>query len=171
MRAVALVLILTACGDSAPAIDASVADDAAVDAVDAAACTLPMAAATCDPMAHPLPNPSCLDEPPGTGGCPAGMVRIAAFCMVEEQPIDWDRFHRWLGQLRAERGENLLRVKGILNLAGEAAPIAVHGVHHVFHPPVQLGDWPDDDRRSRIVFITRDLPGQMIAESWQRVRG
>jgi G3E family GTPase len=98
-------------------------------------------------------------------------ARIAAFCMVEDQPIDWDRFHRWLGQLRAERGQDLLRVKGILNLAGEATPVAIHGVHHVFHPPVQLADWPDADRRSRIVFITRDLPGPMIAESWQRVRG
>lgn len=98
-------------------------------------------------------------------------ARIAAFCLVEDQPIDWDRFHRWLGQLRAERGADLLRVKGILNLAGEAAPVAVHGVHHVFHPPLQLEAWPDGDRRSRIVFITRDLPGRLIAESWNQARG
>ncbi|MCK6450662.1 MAG: GTP-binding protein [Alphaproteobacteria bacterium] len=94
-------------------------------------------------------------------------ARIAAFCLVEDQPIDWDRFHRWLGRLRAERGHDLLRVKGILNLAGEPAPVAIHGVHHVFHPPVQLGQWPDDDRRSRVVFITRDLPGDQIAQSWR----
>jgi len=54
-------------------------------------------------------------------------------------------------------GADLLRVKGILNLIGEDAPVAVHGVHHVFHPPVQLDAWPDADRRSRIVFITRDI--------------
>ncbi len=98
-------------------------------------------------------------------------ARIAAFCLVEEQPIDWDRFHRWLGRLRAERGHDLLRVKGILNLAGEPAPVAIHGVHHVFHPPVQLSQWPDDDRRSRVVFITRDLPGSAIAESWRAAPG
>ena len=98
-------------------------------------------------------------------------ARIAAFCLVEDQPIDWDRFHRWLGQLRAERGQDLLRVKGILNLAGEAEPVAIHGVHHVFHPPVQLSQWPDDDRRSRVVFITRDLPGAQIAESWRNAQG
>jgi len=45
--------------------------------------------------------------------------------------------------------------QGILNLIGEDAPVAIHSVHHVFHPPVQLESWPDVDRRSRIVFVTR----------------
>lgn len=94
-------------------------------------------------------------------------ARIAAWCMVEDRPIDWDRFHRWLGALRAQRGESLLRVKGILNLAGEAGPVVIHGVHHVFHPPVRLDAWPDGDRRSRVVFITRDLPGAAIEQSWR----
>src|SRR5438132_1042 len=64
---------------------------------------------------------------------------------------------RWLARLRRAHGENLLRVKGILNLVGERAPVAIHGVHHVFHPPVLLSAWPDADRRSRIVFITRGI--------------
>ena len=54
-------------------------------------------------------------------------------------------------------GEDLLRVKGILNLIDEPAPVAIHGVHHIFHPPVQLEAWPDADHRSRIVFITRGI--------------
>jgi hypothetical protein len=44
-----------------------------------------------------------------------------------------------------------LRVKGILNLQSESSPVIIHGVHHVFHPPVQLPAWPDLDRRSKIV--------------------
>ena len=55
------------------------------------------------------------------------------------------------------RGEDLLRVKDILNLIGETAPVVIHGVHHIFHPPVQLDGWPDADHRSRIVFITRGI--------------
>jgi len=51
-------------------------------------------------------------------------------------------------------------------LAGEDGPVAIHGVHHVFHPPVRLAAWPDPDRRSRIVFITRDLPGAAIRRRW-----
>jgi G3E family GTPase len=74
----------------------------------------------------------------------------------------------WLGELRRARGEDLLRVKGILNLAGEDAPVAIHGVHHVFHPPVLLAVWPDDDRRSRIVFITRGLEQAEVEEGWRR---
>lgn len=56
------------------------------------------------------------------------------------------------------RGESVLRIKGILNLEGEEKPVAIHGVQHLFHPPVKLEAWPDgDDRRSRLVFILRDL--------------
>lgn len=84
-RTCALVLVLTACGEPAPAaVDAVVAPDAASgseDALDAPACVLPDPSATCDPSAHPLPNPACLAEEPGTGGCPAGMVRIDTFCI------------------------------------------------------------------------------------------
>jgi G3E family GTPase len=56
------------------------------------------------------------------------------------------------------RGESVLRIKGILNLEGEEKPVAIHGVQHLFHPPVKLETWPEgDDRRSRLVFILRDL--------------
>lgn len=95
-------------------------------------------------------------------------ARVASWCLVEADPIDWDRFHRWLARLRAGHGDKLLRVKGILNLAGEDAPVVIHGVHHVFHPPVRLDAWPDADRTSRVVFITRDLPGAQIEESWRK---
>jgi G3E family GTPase len=92
---------------------------------------------------------------------------IQAFCLTFEQPLDWTLVSRWLADLRRRRGEDLLRVKGILDLAGEKAPVAIHGVHHVFHPPVLLNAWNDDDRRSRIVFITRGLKREEVEEGWQ----
>ena len=94
---------------------------------------------------------------------------IDAFCMIFDEPLDWMRVSEWLAALRRERGDRLLRVKGILNLAGESAPVAIHGVHHVFHPPVLLNAWTDDDRRSRIVFITRGLGRNAAEESWRRL--
>ena len=84
-------------------------------------------------------------------------ARIGAFCVTLDEPVPWAGFVTWLEMLLAARGENVLRVKGILNVADEERPVAVHGVQHVFHPPVALPDWPDDDRRSRLVLITRDL--------------
>jgi len=62
-------------------------------------------------------------------------------------------------------GEKVLRVKGILNLAGEANPVAVHGVQRLVHPPVHMKRWPDADRRSRIVFIVEDLDPALIRRS------
>ncbi|MBR0828206.1 GTP-binding protein [Bradyrhizobium manausense] len=95
---------------------------------------------------------------------------IASFMIAFDDPLDWMAVSHWLTHLRATRGEDLLRVKGILNLRDEATPVAIHGVHHVFHPPVALAKWPDADRRSRIVFITRGIARQDVLDLWQAVR-
>ena len=84
--------------------------------------------------------------------------RIAAACLVFDQPIDWAAFSVWLTMLLHGRGEDVLRVKGIVNVPGLAGPVVVNGVQHIIHPPLHLERWPDDDRRSRLVFITRDIP-------------
>ena len=55
------------------------------------------------------------------------------------------------------KGPDVLRVKGILNLKGEEKPVVIQGVQHIFHPPVRLDAWPAEDRRTRLVFITRDI--------------
>jgi len=91
--------------------------------------------------------------------------RIAAFCVTIDQPLHWQGVATWLDMLVATRGESLLRVKGILNVVGQERPVVVHGVQHLFHPPVLLSGWPEDDARtSRLVFITRDLPRDVIEE-------
>lgn len=85
--------------------------------------------------------------------------RIHATCLTFDTPLNAGSFERWLDLLMRIRGADLLRVKGIIHLAGEARPAVIHGVQHVFHPPVLLDAWPSDDLRSRIVFITRDISG------------
>ena len=82
---------------------------------------------------------------------------IHAFCLTFDTPIDWIAFGVWLTMLLHAHGENVLRVKGILNVAESQTPVALHGVQHIVHPPVHLAAWPDADRRSRIVFIVRGL--------------
>lgn len=90
-------------------------------------------------------------------------ARIRAFCLSFDQPLHWEGIATWIEMLIMTRGDALLRVKGILNLAGEERPVILHGVQHVFHPPIRLPAWPTgDDRRSRIVFITRDLTRETI---------
>ncbi|WP_340116849.1 GTP-binding protein [Pelagibius sp. 7325] len=87
---------------------------------------------------------------------------IRAFCLTYDRPLDWDRFNSWVEMLITLYGGSILRIKGVLNVAGADEPIVIHGVQHVFHPPVRLDAWPDDDRRSRIVFIVRDLKPEMF---------
>jgi len=92
-------------------------------------------------------------------------ARIAAFCLTFDQPLHWQGVATWLDMLVATRGESLLRIKGILNVIGQDRPVAIHGVQHLFHPPALLSAWPaGDPRTSRLVFITCDLPRDVIEE-------
>lgn len=88
---------------------------------------------------------------------------IHAFCVVRKEPLSGLAFSLALELLIANRGEDLLRVKGILNIAEEPGrPCVIHGVQHIFHEPAWLDSWPSEDQRSRIVFITRGLSRQAI---------
>ena len=75
---------------------------------------------------------------PGSGHA----ARIRSFVVTVEEPIDWTAFGIWLTMLLNRHGDKVLRVKGILNLAGEAAPVAIHGVQHLVHNPVHMAAGP-----------------------------
>ncbi|MDB5408543.1 MAG: ATP-binding protein [Rhodospirillales bacterium] len=109
------------------------------------------------------------DHPHDAAPAPHYAGSIATLCLTAEAPLDWNSFRAWLHRIKIRRADNLLRVKGILNIAGEPRPIVVQGVHHVFHDPVALKRWPDEDRRSRLVFITRDLPSDELRRSWDEL--
>ncbi|WP_448203432.1 CobW family GTP-binding protein [Azospirillum sp. sgz302134] len=97
---------------------------------------------------------------------------IRAFCMVVDERIPWNNFIDFMEALIAIGGENLLRIKGLLNVKESELPVVVHGVQHMFHPPVRLEEWPSDDHRSKIVFITRDIGEAVIQPMFdQFVRG
>ena len=90
---------------------------------------------------------------------------LHAFVLVLERPVDWTAFGIWLTMLLHAHGEWVLRVKGILNVPDLPTPVAIHGVQHVVHPPEHLDAWPDEDRRSRIVFIARGIEKGEVEES------
>jgi G3E family GTPase len=90
---------------------------------------------------------------------------IRSFTLTADEPIPAGTFHMFLDLLRSVHGPNLLRVKGIVKLAEHPdRPIVIHGVQHVFHPFSELARWPDDDHRTRIVFITKDIPERTLRE-------
>jgi len=94
---------------------------------------------------------------------------IRSFCLYEKRPVPWEPFNDFMEELIAARGADVLRVKGLLNVAESPdKPIVVHGVQHMFHPPIQLPRWPDDDHRTRLVFITRDVDNTVVEEMFKR---
>jgi G3E family GTPase len=90
---------------------------------------------------------------------------IHAFSMVFDGPLDWTLFGLWLTMLLNRHGGAVLRVKGILNVEGSPTPVAVHGVQHLVHPPIHMAAWPDNDRRSRLVFVVDGLERAAIERS------
>jgi G3E family GTPase len=91
--------------------------------------------------------------------------RVTSFCLTFDRPLHWQGVGMWLEMLIQTRGKDLLRIKGILNLQGQSRPVAIHAVQHVLHPPALLAAWPEGDpRNSRIVFITQDLPREIVEQ-------
>jgi G3E family GTPase len=95
---------------------------------------------------------------------------ISSFVIEQERPFEWPAFSRAMETLLALRGSDLLRAKGILNVAGCRGPVVVQYVQHLAHPPVELQTWPDADRSSRLVFITRDISERHVRDLFTTVQ-
>ncbi len=95
---------------------------------------------------------------------------IGSFCLTFDQPLHWEHVAAWLDALVLAHGEDLLRVKGILNIAGAPRPIVVQAVQRLFHPPAELPAKAEAQSRSRIVFITRGLSQAYVAEVFETIR-
>jgi G3E family GTPase len=97
---------------------------------------------------------------------------IGSFVLTTDTAIPAGTLEMFLELLRATHGTKLLRIKGIVKLAEMPdTPVVVHGVQHVFHPTARLPHWPDDDHRTRLVFITRDLPERTVRELFEAFIG
>ena len=97
---------------------------------------------------------------------------VHSHCLVFDQPLPGARLAHWLELMAMVRGESLLRVKGLVQLAEHPdQPTVVHGVQQICHPLRQLPDWPSNDRRSRIVLIVQDLEFAEIARTFEKFVG
>jgi G3E family GTPase len=95
---------------------------------------------------------------------------ILSFVLSEAAPLSWEVFSRALETLIALRGSDLLRVKGFLDIEGCHGPVLVQVVQHLAHPPVELAAWPEGERKSRLVFITRNIPERDVRALFDAVR-
>jgi G3E family GTPase len=95
---------------------------------------------------------------------------IVSFVLNGTAPIKWTVFSRAMDTLMALRGPDLLRVKGFLDVEGCRGPVLVQFVQHLAHPPVELTQWPDGDRQSRVVFIARNIPERQVRDLFAAVK-
>ena len=108
---------------------------------------------------------------PGSGTDGGGHVAgTASTSFTFDAPVDWAAFGIWLSMLLHARGENILRVKGLLDV-GARGPVVLNGVQHVMHPPQHLDAWPDGDHRSRLVFIARGVSARDLLASLEAFSG
>lgn len=91
---------------------------------------------------------------------------VVTFSLTVDQPVDWTDFGIWLTLLLHRYGDRIFRVKGILSIAGEDRPVAIHGVQHLVHAPVHMTHWPEGPRVSRLVFILEGLDPARIRRSF-----
>lgn len=85
-----------------------------------------------------------------------------AFVVRIDEPVGWGDFSTALDMLQGLKGDQLLRVKGIVSVRGEDVPRVVQCVHHLRYPDAALPAWPDADRSTRLVFIVRDLERDIV---------
>jgi G3E family GTPase len=121
-------------------------------------------------------DPTCSPDEPPRGSRPDGDIRatgehphsghdpdIQTYAIVRDDPIHAVALTLFLEALAEHCGADLLRLKGIINIIESPdRPAVIHGVQHVFHPPAWLARWPSDDRRSRIMLITRRVPRRWV---------
>ena len=93
----------------------------------------------------------------GGDGRGAHHEAVEAHCFTFDGALDWTAFGIWMTMLLHRHGDRVLRIKGLLNVAGVTGPVLVNGVQHVVHPPAHLDAWPGADRRSRLVVILDGL--------------
>ena len=97
---------------------------------------------------------------------PGHAGRYAAVSLFAERPLHWRAFEQWLRRIRIAHAEQLLRVKGMLDIDGVDGPVVVQGVHHVLNAPVELDAWPEGQRVSRLVLIADQATVEIARRTW-----
>ena len=96
---------------------------------------------------------------------------IEAFSMTSDKPVNMMAFGLFKDLLMAQMGPDLLRIKGIINIEGKSRPAVIHGVQHIFHPVHWLDKWPDSDKQTKLVFITRNVKKEQIEGFFNALMG
>ena len=90
---------------------------------------------------------------------------IGSFRISLDGPLEWTDFVAWFDDLLFSRSRQILRVKGLLQVAGKRGPVVFQSVQHMVYAPIELQQWPDETRASELIFITCDLSRAAVENS------
>jgi G3E family GTPase len=122
-----------------------------------------------DDIAPAVPRSASRDHTSRAPALHAEPGGVTSLTMTFDEPLDWRMLGLWLTMLLHRHGERILRVKGLLD-TGEEGPLLLEGVQHVVHAPRHLAAWPDADRRTRLVFILREIDPARVRQSLDAFR-
>ena len=92
---------------------------------------------------------------------------IRGISLSLDRPMDGTKFTAWLDRLLGEQGQNILRAKGIIDVAGEDRRLVFQAVHMILEGELQK-PWGEKERRwSRAVFIGRDLDEAELRQGFE----
>jgi len=120
-------------------------------------------------VADALAEHSLRAEAPVAGGSSSAArlhdQRFSCFCYTRQEPMTEFALQLLIEALGENLGPQLLRVKGLVNvLERPGTPALLHGAQKLLHGVEWLESWPNDDTRTRIVFITLDAGREMVEE-------
>jgi len=90
---------------------------------------------------------------------------IVAFSVRLDEPLQWSAFAVWLTMLLNRHGRAILRIKGLLHVAGVPTPVVIHGVQHTIHQPTHLAAWPDGAPQTRLIVIAKGVDRARVETS------
>lgn len=117
-------------------------------------------------LAGQAPSPALAPARSGQEGIPhtspmpshTHRAGITAYCHVRDEPVPLYALELLLSAVERNLGPNLLRLKGLVNVREEPdRPAVIHGAQHLLHNLEWLARWPDEDKRTRLVFITEGM--------------
>lgn len=95
--------------------------------------------------------------------------RFSSFCVRWQEAVEWRDFEAWLQGLLLVRGHSILRLKGLLRIAGEERPLIIQGVQHSFFAPTVMSKWPGAKVQTELVFITCDFNKRAAIKSFDQI--
>jgi len=94
---------------------------------------------------------------------------VESLSLSADEPLDGARLEEWMQDVLARWGASLLRTKGILSVEGEDRKLVLQAVNMMLEGDY-VGDWGEEPRRSRLVFIGRRLERKALAEGFAKCR-